>query len=233
MRTDYTQYLKDGIQAFVARWDGPEHTASREPYKIDTDLLILMGCRHPSTSSIGGGGNLQASVAAIKLPVVPVECLTQVAEYIPNLLTMVIHHHTDASTNLASLLSGLGCDSRWKFCLRTTDHTYALSVAILFFLQSYSESFALDVAVKPDVLGIMNAWLRPADEWVTLPSTQIVAEKMFGIAWCSIALPDDPDLQFCSIGRAVVADFPPFKPGLCPAQDGVTALDLPSLMEMS
>jgi hypothetical protein len=116
---------------------------------------------------------------------------------------------------------------------------YAVSTAILFYLEDYMPGNPVDTYVESRILALLDDWLKPATAWAGRPDLSEVCRRFFGAAWCALALPADVDEKSISgvyrnrgfsVEQLVAKQRPPFMPGLCTQQDVGTAAKLPSCL---
>lgn len=193
--------------------------------RVWPSLLNLLECPHPV---------VEKSIRSILIPPqVPERSLDIQASLVKLLFT--IGMETALKTDRYAILGGLHRAACWRDCLATEDGAYLLAASLVDFLDAYSTQFDMVVAVAPAVISILNDWLQPEVPWV-LPSPAIVCEKLFGVAWAQLALPEDcrdlggwmrtsdPD------SRDVISRLrPPFLPSLGIAQTSMDSDCLPEL----
>jgi hypothetical protein len=146
------------------------------------------------------------------------ENIEDIKKYLPSLVYGQATHdkHVD---DRASILIGLNRYQCWQQCLDTTTGAYALAKVILNYAYLYSRRrpTGLDYEAAADVINILNAWLKLAIPWTTMPSATEICTKLFGSAWINIREPNRDQL-----GEIIYLEKPPFLPSICPAQEEAT-----------
>jgi hypothetical protein len=139
--------------------------------------------------------------------------------------------------NVASILDGLLRHDRWRHCLGS--HGTAIEFATL--LTAFSESAAGSTCcrillrqVAVPVCSVLNAWLKPEAPFSGGPvegpaAAYKMALAMFGDAWCALALSGLTDEQHWKIPQIILAQRPPFLPGLLPEHLTQANFSLPVL----
>jgi hypothetical protein len=203
--------------AFIAslrlKGSGP---AKKNTPRMDGSLTALLGC--PYVSDVGN----------VSMNAEPCDADTLAARklVLPEMFAFAASHgwHDDR----LSLLAGLNRSNCWASRCNDVQHAYDLTEVLVDFVDFYWESHKRYATAAPDVLGLLNAWLKPDIEWSTLPGVRTLCQHLFGDSWCLLVLPDEyadtVGARSTSKPTITLSDFiiehrPLFLPGLCTAQD--------------
>jgi hypothetical protein len=193
---------------------------------LNEDFLIQLGCCYWSPTTW-----------KIEYPRLADEDRVFAQEALPRLMELVniVGPRNVHVADVRALVTALHDAGRWRDCLASVESAYGLAVSICLVIEDIAEQedTEADTPATPQaVFAILKDWLDPEDEWlnhdvewVVLPNVIKVAERLFGSAWCHVAVGEDAGAaDFCAlIGR----DRPPFLPGLCHAQEVDQSVDLP------
>jgi hypothetical protein len=142
----------------------------------------------------------------------------------------------DDESNM-SLISGFSKANRLAATLQGSDE--ALDLALLLLMLSSS---AINIAEEADdfanaflpaatssACALLNAWLQPAIELVTIPTGSGLVRMLFNEIWCAV----EPalDMEISDLYEAVRLCRPPFIEGLVPAgvETRDVAIELPTM----
>jgi hypothetical protein len=206
-----TTDVSSAIPELMSRLGDPSGTDDEVAY----ELLWLLGCPRNGTADTMGGPlsrpDYRAHGEQIGAALITINAIVASTSEHP------------AWCQVASILVGLARASIWRRCLLRESTTYELAATTLTYIQEFTNVASLDLFTEPFVCSFLNTWLQPSVEWINLPSADVVAEHLFGPAWCAIQCPNLEQ----SLGRISYLTRPPFQPGICPAQVTTTAVRLP------
>jgi hypothetical protein len=182
-----------------------------------------------------GGPYMRGEVggSTLDLNVEPCDTNTLAArQFVLLKIFIVIEHHGKHYDRL-SALAALNRSECWTPMLESLPLTYELAKALVDFVDRYWPTSEMYQAVEPEVLEILNAWLKPRITWSELPGPRTVCAHVFGDAWCALVLPDE---YTDKVGGGAVrgrgkthlhefinAQKPQFLEGLCRGQDALMA----------
>jgi hypothetical protein len=159
-------------------------------------------------------------------------------ELVVNTLLEAVQHHRNRffsrSEDSHALLDGLAKKDRWRKCLASLEGAYNLTLLLVEVADLTTESGLIDgtpllcAAMTPDTCALLNAWLKPAMPLVHIPSVDELLRHIFGHAWCDIIL-SGPALKTSDISKLILAQTPPFMPGLVPDGLETPGMALPEL----
>jgi hypothetical protein len=189
---------------------------------LDTDFIALLGGPYWNATT---WTTAWSKVATGDLVVVQAALPRLIG--IVNLVGIDNAHVADVCTLVAALYDA----GRWRDCLADVSSAYALAASICLIVATQADSSSDGEntdEVQPALIAILNDWLDCEYAWPGPRYDVDVAERLFGSAWCEVAMSkvggDASTTDFCAlIGR----DRPPFLPGLCPAQELDLGIDLP------
>jgi hypothetical protein len=121
-----------------------------------------------------------------------------------------------------------------QICVGDEVDAYAFAAALIAYVETHTSKVMTNLVVEPHVCRLLNAWLRPAVKWRSLPSVDTVCRHMFGDSWCDIVLPagakarpGTAPLDNKLVANLISLDRPPFRLGLCHNGITVSAIGLP------
>lgn len=122
----------------------------------------------------------------------------------------------------ASVLSGIVSGTRSPDFFTTLDDAYYFVLLLLSCAKVYPYSWSspafnrLRNEVSCHAGAYLTQWLKPIVPFQKIPQGAVLAEALFGAAWCSLML-DTDRLDGWEVGLVIMHQRPPFLPGLLPA----------------
>jgi hypothetical protein len=130
-----------------------------------------------------------------------------------------------------SLLDGLSKNDRWKTCLMTLESGHALSGWLMHFSICHRKTMAPPMPrmfemMQPALCTLLNDWTQPCIPYTDFPAPNVLAQSLFGSAWCGLFLKDDFDTGYFK--SLISSTRAPFLPGLL-EDPACVPLHLPTL----
>jgi hypothetical protein len=223
MANPYALQIVVETQAFITAVRASVSNGNIPP-RMSEQLARLLGCPFVCINHVILRANHEPCDAEVR----------SVRQRALSALFPILKKHS-AGHDFVSLLPGLHRAGGWRYLLSSTTLAYDLAGALILFVERYTPvSDTIYAFAEQDVLGLMNAWLRPAAQWEKPPGVRTLCAHLFGEAWCALTLPETyADRVGGSIFQAIGPMFlpgvhafikkqsihPELLPGLCPAQD--------------
>jgi hypothetical protein len=137
---------------------------------------------------------------------------------------------TDPGPNARfSLLHGLCKNELLGDCLVAPRDPLKFAHLILYWAGRVSLwPYTMRSITEPDVLPVLNTWLKPSQHWTTTPSVELLCNEMFGPSWWAVRRPDLAYESF-EVCEHVLVERVEFRPGVNPGGGETQVMDLPSL----
>lgn len=191
------------------------------PHKIE-DVLGELGCMAVLGPDDEGGPGFRASPAPPPAEAAYVRAtLLEIYDGLDGLM--------DAEANpRLSLLHGLCRNDVWRECLVEPRDPLKFAHLVLFWAGRIAMwPYSMRSLTEPDVVPVLNKWLKPAEPWSMAPSVELLCAGMFGPSWWAVRRPDLAHETF-EICERVLAERIEFQAGVIPGGSQSQVMDLPS-----